>query len=40
MSNIWLISDTHFNHNKDFIWSPRGFNSVWEMNEVIIEKEE
>ena len=38
MSNIWLISDTHFNHNKDFLWGPRGFNSVWEMNETIIEK--
>lgn len=36
MSNIWLISDTHFNHNKDFIWKSRGFNSVQEMNETII----
>lgn len=37
MSNIWLISDTHFNHNKDFIWKARGFNSVEEMNETIIK---
>lgn len=38
MSNIWLISDTHFNHDKEFIWKARGFNSVWEMNNIIIEK--
>lgn len=38
MSNIWFISDTHFNHNKDFIWKPRGFNSIYEMNEAIIER--
>jgi len=37
MPNIWVISDTHFNHNKEFIWKPRGFNSVWEMNDAIIE---
>lgn len=37
MANIWLISDTHFNHNKDFIWKARGFNSVEEMNTAIIE---
>lgn len=37
MSNIWLISDTHLNHDRDFVWKPRGFNSVWEMNNAIIE---
>ena len=37
MPNIWLISDTHFNHDKEFIWKTRGFNSVWEMNNAIIE---
>ena len=37
MNNIWIISDTHFNHNKDFIWKARGFNSVEEMNETIIK---
>ena len=37
MSNIWLISDTHFNHNKEFVWKARGFNSVEEMNETIIK---
>ena len=37
MANIWLISDTHFNHNKEFLWKPRGFTSVEEMNTAIIE---
>ena len=38
MSNIWLISDTHLNHDKEFIWKARGFNSVQEMNNAIIER--
>ena len=28
MSNIWLISDTHFNHNQPFLYEPRGFTNV------------
>lgn len=38
MSNIWLISDTHFNHNQPFLYEPRGFATVKEMNEAIIER--
>ena len=38
MSNIWLISDTHLNHGKEFVWKVRGFNSVWDMNNAIIER--
>lgn len=38
MANIWLTSDWHFNHDKEFIWKERGFNSVQEMNEAIIER--
>ena len=37
MGKIWLTSDLHFNHDKDFIWQARGFNSVYEMNETIIK---
>ena len=37
MSEIFLTSDWHFNHNREFIWKARGFNSVEEMNEAIIE---
>lgn len=37
MAEIYLTSDTHFNHNKDFIYERRGFKSIEEMNEKIIE---
>ena len=37
MGKIWLTSDLHFNHDKDFIWKARGFNSVEEHDEAIIE---
>ena len=36
MGNIFLMSDTHFGHDKDFIYKPRGFQSVQEMNETIL----
>lgn len=32
---IWLTSDLHLFHNQEFIYKPRGFSSVEEMNEVI-----
>lgn len=35
---IWITSDWHFNHNKDFVYTPRGFTCVEDMNEAIIEK--
>lgn len=38
MSDIWITSDTHFAHDKDFIWGKRGYSSVNEMNEALIEK--
>lgn len=34
---IWLTSDLHLGHDKDFVWGARGFQSVDEMNRVIIE---
>jgi calcineurin-like phosphoesterase family protein len=36
-TTIWLTSDSHFMHNKDFIYKPRGFSDIEEMNEVLIE---
>lgn len=33
---IWLTSDWHFNHDREFIYKPRGFDSVEAMNEHII----
>lgn len=33
---IWFTSDLHFNHDRAFVYKPRGFESVQEMNEVIV----
>ena len=38
MSEIWLTSDFHLNHNKEFVYGERGFSSVEEMNETIVER--
>lgn len=38
MSEIFLTSDTHFCHVQPFLWQPRGFQSVEEMNEAIVER--
>lgn len=35
---IYLTSDLHFNHNREFIWKARGFTNVQEMNEEIIKR--
>lgn len=35
---IFVTSDWHFSHNKEFVYKPRGFNSVQEMNNAIIER--
>ena len=34
---IFFTSDTHFNHNKGFLYEPRGFKSIEEHDEKIIE---
>ena len=38
MGKIWITSDWHFNHQREFIYIPRGFSSVEEMNEAIIAR--
>lgn len=38
MEKIWITSDLHFGHDREFIWKARGFNSVEEMNETIVQK--
>lgn len=35
---IFVTSDLHLGHNKDFIYGARGFKSVEDMNETIIRK--
>ena len=37
MNKIWFTSDLHFCHDREFIYGPRGFNSIHEMNEAIIK---
>ena len=38
MSNIWFTSDTHFNHNKSFLYEPRGFSSIVEHDIEVVRK--
>lgn len=35
---IFVTSDTHFGHNREFIWGSRGFKSVQEHDEEIIKR--
>ena len=35
---VFVTSDFHFCHDKEFIWKTRGYSSVEEMNEIQIEK--
>ena len=34
---IYFTSDLHFCHSKSFIYEPRGFSSVYEMNNTIVK---
>ena len=38
MGEIFFTSDTHFCHQPPFLWEPRGFANVEEMNEAIVER--
>ena len=38
MSKIWLTSDLHFLHNREFIFGPRGFKNIEEMNSEIVRR--
>lgn len=38
MSKIWFTSDTHFCHDRGFLYEPRGFTSVEDMNEAIVQR--
>ena len=38
MGKIWLTSDWHLHHDKDFMLQPRGFSSAEEMNQEILER--
>ena len=38
MGRIFITSDWHFCHNRKFVYEPRGFSTVHEMNEAIIKR--
>lgn len=35
---IWFTSDLHFCHDREFLYKPRGFDNVEEMNNAIVER--
>ena len=37
MSKIFFTSDTHFNHDREFVCSPRGFKTIQEMNGTLVK---
>lgn len=38
MGRIFVTSDTHFGHDREFVYGPRGFNSIGEHDETIIAR--
>ena len=36
MSRIFLTSDTHFGHDREFLFGPRGFSSIQEHDEAVV----
>lgn len=38
MGKIFLTSDLHFGHDREFIWKARGFNSIDEMNKEYVNR--
>ena len=38
MNNIWLTSDLHLCHDREFLYGPRGFDNVNDMNKAIVER--
>ena len=38
LHNVYFGSDFHFGHNKEFIWKDRGFESIQQHDDQIIER--
>ena len=36
MGNIWITSDLHLCHDREFLYEPRGFSSIDEMNAAVV----
>ena len=37
-NRVWVTSDWHIGHDREFIWKTRGFKSVWDMNNEIVTR--
>ena len=37
VSKIFFTSDTHFNHDREFVYSSRGFKTIQEMNGTLVK---
>ena len=38
MSKIFITSDTHFGHDREFLWGPRGFTNYKDHDEEVIRR--
>lgn len=38
MSKIYVTSDLHFGHDREFIWKVRGYDSIDSMNIDLVSK--
>lgn len=38
MGKIFVTSDTHFGHDREFLWGPRGFTSIQEHDAEVIRR--
>lgn len=37
MGKVFVTSDTHFGHSKNFLYEPRGFNNIYSHDKTIIQ---
>ncbi len=37
-SKLFLVADTHWNHNKEFLYKKRGFSSIEEHDETLVQR--
>lgn len=37
-SRIFITSDLHFGHQRDFLWRPRGFNDIEEHDKEVVKR--
>ena len=36
-TKVWLMSDLHLGHDREFVWAKRGFSNIQEHNDTIIQ---